>query len=466
MTSRKVLKSYGRRFADRRFAELAEGVLIGGIPVSQPGCGSGVARPFGWRRDAAATVEQTAQGAPTVANLTPAVSRSWVRPTLIGRAWAPRSRSVADAAAAALLMALAIAQIANEPADVDPMGWVLGCVGALAIVWRRRAPILVLAVSAGSFCLYEALNQPGRPTPLPFLVAVYTLATAGQALPAAVASFATIAGAVGAAFIRYGGLPTDFDDVFFSYVLATGSACALGYGVQVSRTRTELLRQQAARLESAHAVHERQVVNQELNRIARDLHDVVSHQVSVITALAAGAVRVFDVQPDQARSALQSIELCGRDAITEMRLMLRVLRPSAEDGRDPRRRLLQLDGLVRRTVEAGVPVELSVTGQLRPLPAGLEFCAFRIVQEALTNVLKHAGPCHAYIRLNFAVSALEVEVRDTGGGMPSRPDTGQGLIGMQERAALVGGKLTVAPAGDGGVRVLASLPITCAGAAE
>lgn len=413
-----------------------------------------------------ATLDQTAPGAPIVADRIPAVRRPWVRQRFPAHRWALRSGNVADAAGAALLTVLALGKCASERADVDPIGWILVFVGAICIAWRRRAPMLVLGVSAATFCLYEALNQPGRPAPVPVLIAVYTVATTGPALPAALASCATIVGAVGAAMVRYGWLPDGFDDVFVSYVFATGSACALGYGVQLSRTRTELLRQQAARLASAHAVHEQQVVNRELNRIARDLHDVVSHQVSVITALASGAVRVFDLQPDRARSALQSIELCGRDALTEMRLLLRVLRPSADEGRDCQPQLLQLDGLVRRTVEAGVPVELTVTGHQRPLPARLEFCGFRLVQEALTNVLKHAGPCQTYICLHFGATVLHIEVRDTGKGMPVRPENGHGLLGMHERAALVGGTLSVGPASGGGVRVVAILPIPVEPAAE
>ncbi len=187
---------------------------------------------------------------------------------------------------------------------------------------------------------------------------------------------------------------------------------------------------------------------------------MIAHQVCVITALAAGADRLILTEPQRAKQALNSIEAAGRQALTEMRALLRVLRTDpAEAGRAPQPGLTQLPSLVEQMNLAGLPVRLGIEGQPRPLPVSVEVTAYRIVQQALTNTLKHAGPAHAEVLVRYRPQLLELDIHDDGRGMPADPQTGHGLIGMRERATLAGGCLLVGAGPAGGTRVLAKLPI-------
>ncbi len=229
--------------------------------------------------------------------------------------------------------------------------------------------------------------------------------------------------------------------------------------MQLSRTRLELIQAREARLEAEHAGREQRLLQQEQARIARELHDVIAHQVCVITALAAGADRLILTEPQRAKQVLNSIEAAGREALTEMRALLRVLRTDpAEVDRAPQPGLAQLPSLVEQMSLAGLPVRLSTEGEPRLLPAAVEVTAYRIVQQALTNTLKHAGPAHAEVLVRYRPLLLELDVRDDGRGMPANPQSGHGLVGMRERAALAGGCLLVGAGPVGGTRVLAKLP--------
>ena len=224
--------------------------------------------------------------------------------------------------------------------------------------------------------------------------------------------------------------------------------------------RAVLLEERAVRLAREQADRTRLAVEQEQARIARELHDIVAHNVSVIVAQAGAAQRVFTTQPDQARQALSSIETAGREALTEMRRLLGVLRadPGHAD-RAPQPGLAQLPALLAQVARAGLPVRLATRGTPRPLPAGVQLSAYRIVQEALTNTLKHAAAAGATVVLGYRAGALELEVRDDGQGSPAGLAAGQGLVGMRQRAALLGGQLTAGPAPGGGFQVTAHLPI-------
>jgi signal transduction histidine kinase len=203
-------------------------------------------------------------------------------------------------------------------------------------------------------------------------------------------------------------------------------------------------------------------MEQEQARIAREVHDIVAHDMSVIVAQAAAARRVFEQQPQTAASALESIETLGRDGLDGLRRLMSLLRtePEAPD-RTPQPALDRLPPLLDQVRRAGVPVELVIRGQPRPLPATVELNAYRIVQEALTNTLKHAGPTRATVTLDYEGEALRVEVTDEGSGpIPKgRPSTGFGLLGMQQRAALMGGQLVAGPEQGRGFRVTVRLPL-------
>jgi signal transduction histidine kinase len=204
-------------------------------------------------------------------------------------------------------------------------------------------------------------------------------------------------------------------------------------------------------------------VAREQARIARELHDVISHNVSVMVVQAAAGVDVFEAQPARARSALASIESTGREALAELRRLLGVIRPEDETDatRAPQPRLEQLAALVEQVRSAGLAVDLAVDGLPRPLAPALELAAYRVVQEALTNTLKHAGASKARVTIRYRASELAVEVVDDGPGPPIGllTGSGHGLVGMRERVALVRGSMDARPAPGGGFAVSARFPL-------
>jgi signal transduction histidine kinase len=234
-----------------------------------------------------------------------------------------------------------------------------------------------------------------------------------------------------------------------------------------------------AQLAGEQELRARWAVAEERGRIARELHDVVAHSVSVMVVQAGAARRSVAGNPDQATAVLTQIEDTGRQALAEMRRLLGLLR-DGKDGAaaalDPQPSLAHLDGLLAATREAGLPVELAVEGEPRQPPAGIDLSAYRIVQEALTNSLKHAGPARAVVRVCYGAGALEVQVWDDGRGAADNGlesafgrrsadsdrqnrRSGHGLIGMRERVALFGGSLEVGSRPGGGFLAAARLPL-------
>ena len=253
-----------------------------------------------------------------------------------------------------------------------------------------------------------------------------------------------------------------FDD-FALYVLL-GAAWALGNAFQRHGRRERELEARAAALEREREEKARIAAAEERARIARELHDVVAHSVSVMVVQVGAARGILDTEPDTARDSLLSAERTGRQALAEMRRMLGILRERADgDGLAPQPGLDHVDGLLERARDAGLEVELRTEGDPRPLPPGLDLAAYRIVQESLTNAVKHAGPAHARVLLRYAPESLNIEVRDDGRGPAHRPgDPGHGVVGMRERVALYGGTLDVGAADGGGFAVCACLPLDLA----
>ena len=207
----------------------------------------------------------------------------------------------------------------------------------------------------------------------------------------------------------------------------------------------------------------REAVVEERARIARELHDVIAHNVSMMVVQAGAERRVLDGTSASTREVLETIERIGRSALTEMRRLLGMLRSDAADPLAPQPGLDDLPTLVAQVREAGLPVELRVDGERRELPVGIELSAYRIVQEALTNALKHAGDAHASVHVRYGADSLELEIVDDGGGGASRVSSGgHGLVGMRERVALYGGRLDAGrrPSGGFAVRVAAADPMT------
>jgi signal transduction histidine kinase len=253
------------------------------------------------------------------------------------------------------------------------------------------------------------------------------------------------------------------DDQFFVDLVAVVGTVSIGYGVALTGARATLAEQRAVDLARDQDEHTRAVVEQEQARIAREVHDIVAHDVSVIVAQAAAARRVFDTQPQTAATALASVESLGRDALDGVRRLVGLLRTSTDGAeRYPPPTLERLPSLVEQVRRAGLPVDLVVSGSPRPLPATVELNAFRIVQEALTNSLKHGDCTRTVVVLEYRTDELRLEVRDHSRRRArvgsTRPSAGYGLISMQQRATLLGGHLETGPYDDG-FRVAARLPV-------
>jgi signal transduction histidine kinase len=216
--------------------------------------------------------------------------------------------------------------------------------------------------------------------------------------------------------------------------------------------------------EEAHEAEAARAVAEERRRIAREMHDVVAHSMSVMVVQAGGARRILRQDPARADAAGEQIERTGREALAEMRRMLGFLRAGEDDPTEPQPGLERLDALVARTRDAGLPVTVRVVGEPRRLSSGLDLTAYRIVQEGLTNALKHAGGAPTEVDVRWGAQRLELEIRDDGRGRPpTRPPNGDGgghgLVGMQERVRLYGGELRAGRSENGGFAVLARLPL-------
>jgi signal transduction histidine kinase len=349
-------------------------------------------------------------------------------------------------------------------------------VQTLPLAWRRRAPLLVLATVAAAD--FVNLLAGFRPTlaELGIYVALYTVAAHCSLRRSLLAGLAYAFSAMLYGIVYSGRYCyVTWQDWLTSYALLA-AAWTLGEGQRRRRSNTASLEALNAQLQRERDLKARWAVAEERARIARELHDVVAHSVSVMVVQAGAARRQLDGDPGQARQALGSIESTGRQALAEMRRLLGVLRRDGDDGAAgngagelaPQPGLGDLDTLVSGAQEAGLEVALEVEGMPRPLAAGVDLSAYRIVQEALTNCIKHAGPARATVRLCFGRDELELQVSDDGRGVvgwydPDREDGGHGLIGMRERVAVFGGNLEVGPRPGGGFRVDARLPLEPAG---
>jgi signal transduction histidine kinase len=306
----------------------------------------------------------------------------------------------------------------------------------LPLGFRRRYPLGVLAVVAAGTLIIAASYDSNVPPAL--WVAVGTVAAVLPRRTSLVATFATLA-----AFWVVMPLNGQTRELLGTTI----SVLAVWLIGETVRTRRVFV---AAELED----RAKRAAADEQARIARELHDVLAHNVSVMVVQAAAARDVFDAQPQRAREALRAIEETGRSALTELRQLLAGVRAEFE----PQPGLVGLGPLVEGLRAAGLPVEVHVDGDLGDLPAGLDLSAYRIVQEALTNTLKHANASAAEVRITRTPNAVDLEVLDDGATTPS-PNGGHGLIGMRERAGLVGGRVEAGPRPGGGFRVHATLPL-------
>ena len=390
--------------------------------------------------------------------------RPWARPV----AWLKAHPFVADVLLAVVIAAVTLPNLWSDPTgdeaasyrDPHVAGALLLLVGTLPVAWRRRSPMAVLFIATVAVVAYEALGYPNEVGPFGALLALYTVAAhcdrrrsyqaAALALAANVIVFLTARWDV-----TLGGV------VGNSVVFVT--VWVIGDNLQTRRAYVDSLQERAELAERTRAEESRRAVAQERSRIARELHDVVAHSMSVMIVQAGAARRVVERDPAKATEAIAAIESTGRGAMTEMRRLLGVLRDDAGEKASlaPQPSIRQVQALVDQCADAGLDVRLELEGEERDLPPGVDLSAYRIVQEALTNTMKHAGPARAVVRVRYGEDDVEVEVRDDGRGASGNTDQspGHGLLGMRERVELFGGELRAGPQPGGGFLVRARLPL-------
>ena len=342
------------------------------------------------------------------------------------------------------------------------LGYALALLHTLPLAARRRFPGAVLGLCVASGLAVAALGLSPIVLGLAILVAVYSVAAYGDRW----VSLAGLAAAeVGSVAVQL--TPGRFQaPTVVSNGLVIGAAWLLGHFVGVRRAYTARLEERTAELEQAREELARRAVTEERLRLARELHDVVAHAMSVIAVQSGVGAHVASTQPEEAAKALTAIEVTSRAALEELRRLLGVLRQDSEPQGDlsPVPGLADLDSLLAEVAKAGLGVRLRVEGTPSPLPAGVDLSAYRIVQEALTNVVKHAGPARAQVVVGYRDREVTVEVTDDGRGVGAlasdgRAGVGHGLIGMRERVAAFDGDLEVGPRAGGGFRVAARLPL-------
>lgn len=334
----------------------------------------------------------------------------------------------------------------------------------LALVWRRRAPlvpplVLAIAFTAAMVALAVSDEWPGQQRSLSTLavwvVTAYSVAAYAE-LPVAVFGLVV---ASGLSVVRAGLDPgTEWEPISSLFVLIPWGA---GVALRRHRRQAAELRDLARQLARERDERARAAALEERTRIARELHDAVAHSVSVIAVQADAAEAALASDPNRSREPLRAIKQTAREALVEMRRLLGVLRQAEDElGLAPQPGLRQLDSLVEQTRRAGLPVELAIDGQPRPLPAGVDLSAYRIVQEGLTNVRKHAGAARARVEVRYDDHDLDVAVLDDGEQSVTGNDAGHGLVGIRERVALLGGELRTGRREEGGYELRARLPIT------
>jgi len=374
------------------------------------------------------------------------------------------NQDIVDVVMAIAITAIGFRTAIVDGASLDPISIPLLILQAMPIAWRRRNPIRVLMITGLAITNYSQLHSPESGAQLGVFVAFYTVAAHEPRRRAIIAALVT-AGCVLVSFAAYAasGSVSEWTGSLASTYLVYGVAWLIGDNLRVRRAYTHELESRAAEVEREREDKAGRAVSEERARIARELHDVVAHYVSVMVVQAAGARRVVDKDPAAAKNALEAVEAAGRTALAEMRRMLEVLRTD-DPGMGPQPGLGEVERLVQNVRDAGLPVELSILGSACCLPAGMDLAAYRIVQEALTNTVKHGGRATARVVIRYGEEDIEIEVVDDGRGAAAPLITateggGHGLIGMKERVALFGGTLNAGPVLTGGYRVLARMPL-------
>lgn len=355
---------------------------------------------------------------------------------------------------------------AGQHAPYTPTAaYLLVAVAALALAFRHRWPAAVLVVSAGAVSIYTLLGYVNGAALVAPMIALYALACHVSARRALAWGIGMLAVLMAAMYVGNPVSPTWGAWDVTPFMVAV--ACFAGIAVGNRRAYVASIKERAE-------ADARRRIDEERLRIARELHDVVAHTMATINVQASAATALLRDRPEQAAESLTAIRAASKDGLRELRAILNVLRHADEalDPTEPAPGLARLDALAEGVRSAGLPVTVTVTGEPRPLPAVTDVAAYRIIQEALTNSIRHAGPATATVSVRYADSLL-IEVTDTGRGPggagqagfaagPPAPRSGQatghGLRGMRERAAAAGGTIEIGPGREGGFRVAARLP--------
>ena len=333
-------------------------------------------------------------------------------------------------------------------------------IACLALAWRHRWPVTVLAVSTAGVVAYSLLGYVNGAALLAPALALYAVATQVSVRRAIVLAVATMV-----LLMTATGVENPFGQISGGgFILIPGLvAAALFAGIAVANRRAYV-----ASIHDRAQEEARRRVDEERLRIARELHDVVAHTMATINVQAGAAAHVLSTRPEAAADALQAIKAASTEGLRELRALLNVLRQADEaDPTQPAPGTAQLETLVDGARRAGLETTLTVTGKPSPLPAAVDLAAYRIIQESLTNTIRHAGPAAAAVSLFYLDHELRIDVADTGRGQPAGPaaggigseGAGHGLAGMRERAAAVGGSVETGPSPGGGYRVAARLPL-------
>ncbi len=328
------------------------------------------------------------------------------------------------------------------------LGFIATLTGTVPVAVRRARPLLALTLVTGTHVTIDLAAGPASSFALmaAWILTLYGLAVWAGRRDFVIGCCLVLAG-ISVASARVG---AGVNGVAWFAGIPLLAMVVARRVVREREARVEALTARAEALEREQELRIREAAELERTTIARELHDVVAHKVSVMVVQAGAERSILDPAATSTEETLRTIEATGREALVELRRLLGVLRSGEERSLAPQPTLSDVDALVAQVRDAGMDVELRIEGERRPLAPGVELSAFRIVQEALTNVLKHAGGARAVVALRFEPAELEIEVRDAG-GVPRAPGpgTGHGLLGIRERVALHGGRVDAGPAGDG-----------------
>jgi signal transduction histidine kinase len=363
--------------------------------------------------------------------------------------WLHRRPLAADLGLAFALWLPTVAVAARGPHPIACALFVT--LGSLPLLRRRQAPLTAVVVSSLAAVAVFALGS--ALPPLQLALSLYTLAASGSAPARRTVGLGAIGVVAIALTIAHG------DDEFGStafHVVFLVAAWLLGDAIGARRAYVREIELKADRLERERASEARRVVAEEQARIARELHDVIAHALSVIVVQAGAAEEVFELDPALARPPIRAIDAAARTALADLRRVLGVLQE--DTAYDPQPGLAELDGLIDQVRATGLDVALEIEGRRQPLPATVDLSAFRIIQEALTNTLKHADARHARVSVRYG-DELRLQIRDDGRGDEAQSRPGNGLTGMRERAAILGGLVEARSPATGGYLVTARIPL-------